>query len=188
MISGDTAASPVLEKNARGVDVLFHEGLQTDMVSILHDVTAANNRPTGAKIMGDIPSYHTRPEDAANIAQAAGVGHLVFYHTIPPLPLSFMNAAFLGDAGKFYKGPITVSEGWNVYKPAGGRINKFCCGSYCRCVGRNQESVCLLLRCSALRRLRRIRLKHGVPPATISRGNPPTSTIMAAKYRFSTRV
>jgi ribonuclease Z len=110
VISGDTAPSPVLEKYARGVDVLFHEGLQTDMVSILGDAAARNNRSTGAKIMGDIPSYHTRPEDAARIAQKAGVGHLIFYHTIPPLPSSFLNAAFLGDAAKFYTGPITVSK------------------------------------------------------------------------------
>jgi ribonuclease Z len=122
VISGDTAASPVLEKNARGVDVLFHEGLQTDMVSIMHEVTEANNRPAGAKILGDIPSYHTRPEDAAKIAQTAGVGHLVFYHTIPPLPMSFLNAAFLGDAAKFYKGPITVSkDGTFVSLPAGNK-------------------------------------------------------------------
>jgi len=122
VISGDTAPSPVLEKYAHGVDVLFHEGLQTEMVAIVRDVTAANDRPSGAKIMADIPSYHTRPEDAARIAQAAGVGHLVFYHTIPPLPMAFMKAAFLGDAAKFYHGPITVSnDGTFVSLPAGSR-------------------------------------------------------------------
>jgi ribonuclease Z len=120
VISGDTAPSPVLEKYARGVDVLFHEGLQPEMVGILRDVTARNNRPAGAKIMGDIPSYHTSPEEAARIAQTAGVKHLIFYHTIPPLPISFMNAAFLGDAPKIYSGPITVSkDGTMVSLPAG---------------------------------------------------------------------
>jgi ribonuclease Z len=123
VISGDTAPSPVLEKYSHGVDVLFHEGLQPEMVAILRDATARHNRLAGAKIMGDIPSYHTRPEDAARIAQAAGVGHLIFYHTIPPLPMSFMNAAFLGDAPKIYNGPITVSkDGTMVSLPAGTKI------------------------------------------------------------------
>ena len=64
-ISGDTAPSPVLAKYAKGVDVLFHEGLQPTMVAKIEDVTARAGRPTPAKIMHDIPSYHTSPEDAA---------------------------------------------------------------------------------------------------------------------------
>ncbi len=110
VVSGDTAPSPVLEQQARGVDVLLHEGLQTAMVSILGDAMDRNNRPGAAKIMRDIPSYHTTPEDAARLAQRAGVKHLVFYHTIPPLRTSFLNAAFLGDAPSIYSGPITVSN------------------------------------------------------------------------------
>ena len=34
--------------------------------------------------MHDIPSYHTSPEDAARIAQQAGVRQLVFYHDPRP--------------------------------------------------------------------------------------------------------
>jgi ribonuclease Z len=80
------------------------------MVSVLHDVAVRNNLPTLAKITADIPSYHTTPEDAARIAQQAGVRYLMFYHTIPPLPLAYLNAAFLGDAPKIFKGPITVGR------------------------------------------------------------------------------
>ena len=72
-----------------------------------------------AKISHDIPTYHTRPEDAATLAAQAGVKQLVFYHTIPPLPVSYLNAAFLGDAPKLFKGPITVStDGLVVSLPA----------------------------------------------------------------------
>ncbi len=110
VISGDTAPSPVLAKYAHGVDVLFHEGLQPTMVAKIEDVTARAGRPTPAKIMHDIPSYHTTPEDAARIAQEAGVRALIFYHTIPALPLAYLNAAFLGDAPKIFSGPITVSK------------------------------------------------------------------------------
>jgi ribonuclease Z len=110
VISGDTAPSPTLTKYAQGADVLFHEGLQTTMVSRMQDTLTSANRTTGAKIMHDIPSYHTTPEDAARIAQEAGVRQLVFYHVIPALSLAYLNAAFLGDASKIFEGPITVGK------------------------------------------------------------------------------
>jgi len=110
VISGDTAPSPALTKYASGVDVLFHEGLQTKMVSLIQEATARANRPAAAKIMHDIPSYHTTPEDAARIAQQAGVRQLILYHIIPALPFAYLNAAFLGDAPKIFSGPITVGR------------------------------------------------------------------------------
>ena len=110
VISGDTAPSPALETYAHGVDVLFHEGLQTAMVSLIGEAATRNHRATAAKIMADIPSYHTTPEDAARIADRAGVRQLIFYHTIPPLPYAYLNDAFLGDAPRIFKGPITVSK------------------------------------------------------------------------------
>jgi ribonuclease Z len=120
VISGDTAPSPTLAKYARGADVLFHEGLQTAMVSLLHDAAVRHNRPSLAKIAADIPSYHTTPEDAARIARQAGVRYLMFYHTIPPLPIDFLNAAFLGDAPRIFKGPITVGrDGMILSLPTG---------------------------------------------------------------------
>lgn len=120
VISGDTAASPVLARAATGADVLFHEGLQVTMVAEMHEAAERNHRATMAKITQDIPSYHTTPEQAAAIAAEAGVKQLVFYHTIPPLPVSYLNAAFLGDARRFYSGPITVSvDGLLVSLPAG---------------------------------------------------------------------
>lgn len=123
VVSGDTAPSRVLEQQARGVDVLLHEGLQTSMVGIVGEAMARNQRPGAARIMADIPSYHTTPEDAARLAERAGVRHLVFYHTIPPLRLAFLNAAFLGDAPSLYRGPITVSnDGTLVSLPSGGSV------------------------------------------------------------------
>ncbi len=119
VLSGDTAPSKTLAKAAAGVDLLVHDGLQTTMVRIMHDAAVKYGRKNLAKILADIPSYHTRPEDAAKIAQEAGVRHLVFYHIVPPLPLSYLNAAYLGDAGKFYDGPITVgTDGLLFVMPA----------------------------------------------------------------------
>jgi ribonuclease Z len=110
VISGDTAPSATLARYAGGADVLFHEGLQTAMVSVLRDSALRNGRPAAAQILADIPSYHTTPEDAARIAQQAGVRYLMFYHTIPPLPSAYLNSAFLGDSPKLFKGPIMIGK------------------------------------------------------------------------------
>lgn len=105
------------------MDVLLHEGLQTSTVGIVGEAMARNQRTGAARIMADIPSYHTTPEDAARLAARAGVRHLVFYHTIPPLRLAFLNAAFRGDAPSLYRGPITVSnDGTLVSLPSGGSV------------------------------------------------------------------
>ena len=120
VISGDTAPSQSLAKAATGADVLFHEGLQVTMVGVMNEAAERNGRATAAKITHDIPSYHTTPEDAAKLATEAGVKALVFYHTIPPLPISYLNAVFLGDARTLYSGPITVStDGLLVTLPSG---------------------------------------------------------------------
>ncbi len=108
VVSGDTAPSSWLAVNARGADVLFHEALQTSMVALLHDGAEHTGNRVLAKVTADIPSYHTTPEDAARLAEEAGVGHLVLYHLIPPLPTSLMDATFLGDAPARFHGPITV--------------------------------------------------------------------------------
>lgn len=71
----------------------------------------------------DIPSYHASPEDAAKIARKAGVRHLVLTHVIPPVPVSYLNAAYLGDAGKFFEGPITVgTDGLLFVMPADSEV------------------------------------------------------------------
>jgi len=47
-----------------------------------------------AKIMADIPSYHTTPVEAAEIANEAGVRLLVLYHLNPPPPARLVEAIF----------------------------------------------------------------------------------------------
>ncbi len=120
VVSGDTAPAPSLARGARGADVLFHEGLQVSMVAELQKAAERVGRAPMAKITADIPSYHTTPEAAARIAAEAGVKQLVFYHTIPPLRVAYLNAAFLGDAASNFGGPITVgTDGLLVSLPAG---------------------------------------------------------------------
>jgi ribonuclease Z len=107
VVSGDTLPCQSLKKQAQGVDVLFHEAQQPALIKMIHDQAGLSSSPSLAKITADIPGYHTSPEDAAKLARETNVKHLVLYHILPPIP-SLFNNMFLGDAAKYYKGPVTV--------------------------------------------------------------------------------
>lgn len=122
VISGDTAPCQSMIHQAKGSDLLVHEALQPDMVRILEDLAQKNGHRNTARIMADIPRYHTSPEDAAKIAKEAGVRHLLLTHILPPLPVSMLKSAFLGDARKISNVPITIAEdGMLLTLPAGNK-------------------------------------------------------------------
>lgn len=126
VFSGDTSATPSIVRNARGADLLVHEGLQPRLVALLTDTLDARGQHGTAQITRDILDYHTTPEQAAAEAQAAGVRHLVFSHVIPQLPSRAMYPAFLGDARRRFDGTITVGEDGMVFSlPAGGSGMEF---------------------------------------------------------------
>ena len=119
VVSGDLRHHPPLADFARGADVLFHEALNPALVGQIGKAAAAAGNQGGAKIMADIPSYHATPEEAAQVAEAAGVRALVYYHMIPAPPLELLEAAFLGDAARHFGGRITVArDGLLVSLPA----------------------------------------------------------------------
>jgi ribonuclease Z len=86
VVSGDTVALPGLVEAARGADVLVHEAQANHIVAAIGDAAAAAGRDRIAKIMSDIPDYHTSPVDAAAVANEAGVDLLLFDHLTPPPP------------------------------------------------------------------------------------------------------
>lgn len=120
VISGDTRASAAVERESRGVDLLVHEGLSPRLVALMESGFARHARTAYAQVMADIRNYHTAPEEAAEIAQRAGVRMLVFNHIVPPLPSRFLDARFLGDASSRYDGPIRVGVDGDWFSmPAG---------------------------------------------------------------------
>jgi ribonuclease Z len=110
VISGDTTKSANLQTFAAGADVLLHEALNHELVNILtegaRDAGAANIE----QITKDILNYHTRPVEAGEIAQAAGVKHLVLYHIVPALPLRPMERMFVKGVSDVYDGKVTVAR------------------------------------------------------------------------------
>ncbi len=110
VLSGDTAKSPSLVTAAKGADLLVHEALQPRLVKMMTAALDAKGQRNLAQITRDILNYHTTPEEAAEVAKAAGVKELVLSHIVPPIPSRFFYPAFLGDATTRYGGPILVGE------------------------------------------------------------------------------
>jgi ribonuclease Z len=109
VISGDTVYSESLVEHAKGADVLFHDALNSEIVGMVGEAAGPSAPQAAAAIMRDIPSYHASPEDAARAATAAGVGRLVLYHVIPPVPRP-LSGLLVADARRLFKGPVTLAE------------------------------------------------------------------------------
>lgn len=110
VVSGDTAPSARLEAAAKGADVLVHEALAPNLVAIQRQAALRAGRANLAAIFHDILGYHTTPEQAAAIAQRAGVRYLLLSHIIPPLPSRVFDGIFLGRARQIFHGPVRVGQ------------------------------------------------------------------------------
>lgn len=120
VVSGDTAKHPGLIEAATGADVLVHEAQANHLVAAIGSVAAKTGRTRVAKIMQDIPTYHTTPEQAVEAANAAGVKLLVFYHLTPPPTNYFVEQIFLrGVAEVRREGWILANDGLLVELPIG---------------------------------------------------------------------
>ena len=62
----------------------MHEAQNNDMVAAMAEALAGAGRWRVAKILGDIPSYHSTPVEAAKIANHGGCKLLVMTHLTPP--------------------------------------------------------------------------------------------------------
>jgi ribonuclease Z len=110
VISGDTLPAESLMHQAQGVDLLVHEVMNPEMLSVLDRAATASGEDVAATVAQDIYTYHTFPEEAARIARDADVGQLVMTHFLPPMPASVLHPTFLGDSRSIFSGPITVAD------------------------------------------------------------------------------
>ena len=108
VISGDTAKSAAVQREAKGVDQLVHEALNPKLVGLLQVQAELAGNKKLAKIFGDIPNYHTPPEQVAEIARDAGVGYVLLTHVVPALPMSAMDGWFLGNSREIFQGKLKV--------------------------------------------------------------------------------
>ena len=121
VVSGDTVKSSNLEAWSQGVDLLVHEALAAHMIAAVNEAVTRAGREVMAKITSDIPGYHATPVQAAEVAAAAGAGHLLFYHVVPALPLSMLEGLYLEGVSDVFDGPVTLGQdGTLISLPAGG--------------------------------------------------------------------
>ena len=63
--------------------------------------------------------YHTTPVEAAETARDAGVGHLLYYHIVPPLVIPGQKALFLNGAEDIFPDYTIGEDGVALSLPAG---------------------------------------------------------------------
>lgn len=123
VISGDTKKSAPLAQLAQGADLLVHEALSTELVQVLTAGAAEAGASNIAQLTRDILDYHTSPVEAAEVAQAAGARHLLYYHLVPALPVRRLEPIFLRGVSQVYDGGVTVGQDrtW-ISLPAGSSV------------------------------------------------------------------
>ncbi|MEH6585880.1 MAG: MBL fold metallo-hydrolase [Halioglobus sp.] len=118
LITGDTIKLANIEKFAKGVDVLVHEGLAPNLVNMMHDAAVKTGNPIMAQITHDILNYHTSPVEAAETARDAGVGHLLYYHIVPPLIFPGQDLLYLDGAEDIFPNYTLGQDGVLLSLPA----------------------------------------------------------------------
>ncbi len=119
VISGDTAATKAVSRMCSGCDVLVHEVLNSQMVGQIADAARAQGDTRIAKIMSDIPGYHTSPVAAARIARQGKARMLVFTHIVPVMPTRLLHPYFLRGVSNAFSGPVVMGEdGMRISLPA----------------------------------------------------------------------
>ncbi|MFC0582796.1 MBL fold metallo-hydrolase [Micrococcoides hystricis] len=102
VFSGDTAKSQALVELARGADVLVHEAVNLDFY---------RERNFSGAFLNHQACSHTSPEDAGDVAAAAGVQHLVLSHLAGVAPAQWWH----DEAAKSFTGQISVARSGNRY-------------------------------------------------------------------------
>ncbi|HJS73512.1 MAG TPA: MBL fold metallo-hydrolase, partial [Vicinamibacteria bacterium] len=105
VISGDTRRSGNLVELARGADVLVHSALYLPALDRL--IARAGASP---RLKDSILSLQAPVEDAARVAQEAGVKTLVLSHLIPPDDPEVSETTWLEAARAHFQGPVIVGR------------------------------------------------------------------------------
>jgi ribonuclease Z len=122
LVTGDLKMHQPLATAARGVDVMVSEAISYSMTRALGAGAKSGGRDRAATIMHDIEDYHIRPEQAAEIANAAGVRLLVFYHLLPAPDGWLPRRVFAQGIGEARKGEWTIADDGSLYVlPIGSR-------------------------------------------------------------------
>ena len=95
LVSGDTTKTSNVEIFSNQVDLLVHEALSKELLSVMRASAKQAGNPQMSKLFHDVLDYHASPIEAAEVARDAGVGHLLYYHVVPPLDIPGLEAIWL---------------------------------------------------------------------------------------------
>jgi ribonuclease Z len=115
VITGDLKYHPPLAAGAAGADLLVSEAIALNMTRALGAGARAGGRDQTAAIMHDIEDYHITPEQAATIANQAGVGLLVYYHLLPSPDGPLARRLFAQGVEEARRGDWTIADDGSLY-------------------------------------------------------------------------
>ena len=119
LITGDTIKLPNIEQFATGVDLLVHEALAPNLLNLMNDAANKAGNEVMVKVTHDVLDYHASPVEAAETARDAGVGHLLYYHIVPPLVIPGQELLFLNGAQDIFSDYTVGRDGTAFSLPAG---------------------------------------------------------------------
>jgi ribonuclease Z len=115
VISGDLKYHPPLAKASSGADVLICEAISLSMTRSLQAAARSAGRDRTAAIMHDIEDYHITPEQAAEIANDAGVRLLAYYHLLPAPDGILPRRLFAQGVADARHGDWTIADDGSLY-------------------------------------------------------------------------
>jgi ribonuclease Z len=122
VVTGDLKNHPPLVDGAAGADLLLSEAISRTMTQSLEDAAHSVERERTAAIMHDVQDYHISPEEAAAIANDAGVKLLVFYHLLPAPDGFLPRQLFAQGVDAVRRGDWTMADDGSLYTlPLGSR-------------------------------------------------------------------
>ena len=68
--------------------------------------------------MIDVFDYHASPREAAETARDSGVGHVLYYHVVPPIIVLGQEALWLNGAGEIFPDYTVGYDGLTFSLPA----------------------------------------------------------------------
>jgi ribonuclease Z len=115
VITGDLKNHPPLVAAARDADLLVSEAISRTMTSALERASTSAGRDNTAAIMHDVQDYHISPEEAAAIANAAGVRLLALYHLLPAPDGFLTKRLFAAGLNEVRRGGWTIADDGSLY-------------------------------------------------------------------------
>jgi len=111
VISGDTNPCRGLINGARDADMLVCDSQHRGMMEAFEENLRRMGNDLQAALLLDTHTYHASTEDAAQVARAAGVKHLVLSHVMPPVSDEGPDVdAFVEGLSGIFDGRITVGR------------------------------------------------------------------------------